>query len=149
LENGLARAHGTKRESPDGTAPDEMQNRLADMEVQAMLKKTGIWSATDPNEITRLREMQREEDREMGDLRKQLSAKRPEAHSIDLNSATSRELQMISGIGPVLATTIISNRPYSSVEDLQRVKGVGPKLFEQIRPYVMVRASSKPANTKP
>ncbi|MSR64840.1 MAG: helix-hairpin-helix domain-containing protein [Verrucomicrobiae bacterium] len=114
-----------------------------------MLKKSGIWSATDPDEIARLRALQREEDHELDDLRKQLSAARPKAHSIDLNSATSRELQMVSGIGPTLATTIISNRPYSSVNDLLRVKGIGPKLFEQVRPYVKVRAVSEPAKTKP
>ena len=146
LENGFARAHGVRRETPDGTSGDEAQKRLADIELQAVLKKVGIWSATDPDEIARLRALQREEDREVSDLRKQLSAKKPKKHSIDLNAATSRELQMISGVGPVLATTIISNRPYSSVEDLQRVKGVGPKLFERIRPYVMVRAQ---ADTKP
>jgi competence protein ComEA len=31
------------------------------------------------------------------------------------------------------------DRPFSSVNDLDRVKGIGPKTLEKIRPYVIVK----------
>jgi len=58
--------------------------------------------------------------------------------SLDLNTATERELQSIRGIGPVLAERIIAGRPYKTVDDLLKVKGIGPKKLEKIRPYFMV-----------
>lgn len=54
--------------------------------------------------------------------------------------ATEDELQTLSGIGPVLARRIVSGRPYREVDELVRVKGIGPKTIERIRPYVVIRA---------
>ena len=38
--------------------------------------------------------------------------------------------------GPVIARRIIEGRPYRSVEELDRVKGIGKKRLEEIRPLV-------------
>jgi competence ComEA-like helix-hairpin-helix protein len=148
VENGLARAFGARRQTPDGTSSEQMQQRLADLEAQAMLKRAGIWAEMDPNEIGRLRQAQRDEDKELRELRKRLAGKSSAPGTVDLNTATSAEFQSISGIGPVLASRIISNRPYRAVEDLLRVNGIGPKLFERIRGALVVSPveSSKPSD---
>lgn len=53
---------------------------------------------------------------------------------IDINSATSEELQGITQIGPSRAQQIISLRPFSSVEDLARVSGIGDgKRLDEIK----------------
>ena len=57
---------------------------------------------------------------------------------LDLNTASEKELQSIKGIGPVLAERIIASRPYKTVDDLLKVKGIGPEKFENIRPYLVV-----------
>ncbi len=57
---------------------------------------------------------------------------------VDLNSATAAELEDLPGIGPVLVDAIIKARPFSSVQDLGRVKGVGPKTIEKLKPFVKV-----------
>ena len=44
---------------------------------------------------------------------------------IDINSASPDELQEITQIGPSRAQQIISLRPFSSVDDLARVSGIG------------------------
>jgi competence protein ComEA len=36
----------------------------------------------------------------------------------------------------VIARRIIEGRPYRSVQELERVKGIGPKRVEEIRPLV-------------
>src|SRR5713101_7478935 len=54
---------------------------------------------------------------------------------IDINTATEKELKMIPGIGPVIATRIIAARPFRSADDLKKVNGIGDKKYETIRPY--------------
>lgn len=62
---------------------------------------------------------------------------------IDLNAATSAELQTITGIGPVIAQRIIDHRTaigrYESIEQLLDVTGIGTKTLEKIRGQVMVQ----------
>ena len=59
---------------------------------------------------------------------------------VRLATATEDELQTLPGIGPALATRIVSYRathPHlSSVEELDDVPGIGPSLIEKIRPGV-------------
>lgn len=59
-------------------------------------------------------------------------------NSIDLNRATAEALETLPGIGPKTAQQIIDNRPYSRVEDILRVKGIGEKTLAKLRPYVKV-----------
>lgn len=54
---------------------------------------------------------------------------------LDLNTAGKEELMSINGIGPVLSARIIAGRPYRTVDDLLKVKGIGPKKLENIRSY--------------
>jgi competence protein ComEA len=61
---------------------------------------------------------------------------------IDVNAADATELQRLPGIGPTLATRIVSYRSveaFRSPDDLRRVKGIGPKTLEAIRPHVVCR----------
>lgn len=46
---------------------------------------------------------------------------------LDVNTASTRDLMRISGIGPALARKIIAKRPYARIADLERVRGIGPK----------------------
>jgi competence ComEA-like helix-hairpin-helix protein len=144
VKNGFGRAYGAKRTGPDGSSAKEIQKHLQDLESEAMPERKGIWAATDPDVIGRLRAEQREEEREVKEVLKASAGKSPPMAAVDLNSATTRELQSISGIGPVLAARIIAGRPYKSVEDLRRVSGIGPRLLAKIRPYLTVTVPSVP-----
>ena len=42
------------------------------------------------------------------------------------------------GIGDVTAKKIIAGRPYSSVEELTRVNGIGTNMLERVRKLVKV-----------
>src|SRR4051812_24447712 len=58
---------------------------------------------------------------------------------LDINMASREELESLPGVGPVIAKRIIEGRPYRSVDDLLRIKGIGEKRFSEIRPHVTVR----------
>ncbi len=63
----------------------------------------------------------------------------PESDLINLNTAPSEDLELIPGIGPVLAQRIIEGRPYNSVDDLTRIRGIGEATVAKIRKFVSVQ----------
>lgn len=62
---------------------------------------------------------------------------------LDINQAGAAELEALPGIGPAVAKRIIARRDsvgrFSSVADLDSVRGIGPVLLEKLRPLVTVR----------
>lgn len=52
---------------------------------------------------------------------------------IDLNIASSAELQEITGVGEVYAQAIIDQRPFGSVEELLDIKGIGQGTLDAIQ----------------
>ena len=61
---------------------------------------------------------------------------------LDINTASASDLDGLPGIGQSFADRIIeyrtTNGPFASVEDLQKVKGIGAALFAKIAPLVSV-----------
>jgi len=59
---------------------------------------------------------------------------------VDVNSADWPELLQLPGIGQTLAKRIVDSRreegPFRDHKDLMRVRGIGPKTLETIRPYL-------------
>lgn len=65
------------------------------------------------------------------------------AFMVDLNEGTLAEFEHLPGIGAVLAGRIVAHRAahggFRRIEDLALVPGIGPKRFQQLRPFVGVR----------
>jgi competence protein ComEA len=57
---------------------------------------------------------------------------------VNINTASESDLDALSGVGPVTAQKIISNRPYQSPQDLVTKKAVGASVFSKIKDQVSV-----------
>ena len=61
---------------------------------------------------------------------------------VNLNEATSEELQTISGIGPTKAGAIIEYRKkyggFVAIEEIMQVKGIGEGTFSKIKDFICV-----------
>ena len=57
---------------------------------------------------------------------------------IDVNTATIERLMTLPDIGPITAQAIVDARPFRSMSDLDRVKGIGPKKLDKLKPFVKV-----------
>ncbi len=60
---------------------------------------------------------------------------------VDVNAATAEELASLPRIGPTLAARIVEDRrargPFRTVDDLDRVPGLGPATIALIRPHAV------------
>lgn len=65
------------------------------------------------------------------------------AHPVDLNHATSAQLQQLPGVGPKMAERILAYRSengrFKSVADLDNVRGFGEKKMDALKDLVVVR----------
>lgn len=84
----------------------------------------------------------RNADRE-GQGSRQGKLRTPGEGYVNVNTADATQLQRLPHVGPAMAERILSFRaemgPFQAPEDLLQVRGIGPKKFEQMRPFVRVR----------
>lgn len=61
---------------------------------------------------------------------------------ININTATSEELQTLNGVGPATAEKILayrsSNGSFKCIEDLKKVDGIGDKTFDKLKEQIKV-----------
>jgi competence ComEA-like helix-hairpin-helix protein len=74
------------------------------------------------------------------------ATKNPPLKPINLNSATSEQLQEVPGIGPATADKILRMRkahgPFNSVDDLLAIRGIGRKRLDKMRKYLTAGKSA-------
>ncbi len=96
----------------------EFKSMSADLEVSTLNNSNKISSKSD-------------------DIKAQISVK-----SLDINTASKSELLTLPKIGPVTAERIIRYREdfgsFKTIEDLLNIKGIGPKILDQLKPFVQI-----------
>jgi competence protein ComEA len=76
-----------------------------------------------------------------------VAKKKPPEKPVNINTATSAELQQVPGIGPATAEKILQMRKsygaFKSVDDLQAIRGIGPKRLAKMRKYLTLGKASE------
>lgn len=62
--------------------------------------------------------------------------------AVDINTANTKELSSLQGIGPSKAQAIVDyrqkNGPFKTTKDLIKVKGIGPKIVEKLGSEIVI-----------
>ncbi len=66
--------------------------------------------------------------------------------TVDLNSASEKELEALPGVGPATSKKIIANRPYKSVDELSKA-GLSAKTIDKLKPLVTVGSTTPSKET--
>lgn len=65
---------------------------------------------------------------------------------VDINAASPDDLNGIPYVGPAMAREIFNYRQthgrFENIEDLKKIKGIGPRRYERIAPHVLVIGNS-------
>lgn len=73
-----------------------------------------------------------------GEQRERLLGEEP----IDVNAATAADLELLPRIGPTLSRRIVEERErggrFGTVDELTRVRGIGPRTLDRLRPLLVV-----------
>ena len=66
--------------------------------------------------------------------------------TVNINTADATQLALLPGIGPKAADSIIAYRSstgdFTSIDDLVKVKGIGSKTLEKLRPYLSLKGET-------
>ena len=125
VENGLARIYGYSKAWPEEPGQDTYRRRLWRLEKEAKQKGLGAWRSNI-------------EVWDSFDYQKKLAALPDLEGKLNINTATKEELILLPGIGPTYSKRIIEARPFNRIEDILKIKGIGPKTFERIKDRISI-----------
>ena len=59
--------------------------------------------------------------------------------AVDINTASKEELMSLKGIGAAKAEAIIAARPFTSTDEIKKVKGIGEGIYNNIKDEIIVK----------
>lgn len=149
VANGLARVYGMTARAPMLKSPAAEKSQLLQLEANARSQKLGAWGVSAGRLGERVRTAASSTPASGKDSFDAFfhphATPAPTAsvgarmslpdEKLDVNTASAQALRNLPGIGVVTAKRIIAARPFKSAAELQRVRGIGPRKYEVLRPY--------------
>lgn len=95
------------------------------------------------------RELNERTTERSGSLQEASEASRDDgpAFRVEVNSAPWQEWTLLPGVGETTAKRIVEHRDraggFGRIDDLRRVRGIGPKTLERLRPYLLLEPPSR------
>ena len=117
------------------------QRKTKQIEVKGEVKHPGVYTVdihADTGEVLK-KAGGINQTQDLSDHSVLVIGKQQEQKKISINSATEKELQTLTGIGPSMAQRIIayrSQQPFQTIEDIMKVKGIKEKLFAKIKEQI-------------
>jgi competence ComEA-like helix-hairpin-helix protein len=159
VENGLARVHGAAAQ-PEGLPSARAQwQKLDTLEAKAKQERVGGWGIESKRMAVRADQPlsgrgvdpfdsffhSQDSGAQNSAVKAPASGREatpapsaqpgPPKTKLDINTASSAELESLPGVGPAMAERIIAARPFKSADDLRTVKGVGDARYEKLRSH--------------
>ncbi|MGC1481106.1 MAG: helix-hairpin-helix domain-containing protein [Chthoniobacterales bacterium] len=142
VANGLARSYGMRGAPPEWPASGRIEQQLDLLEGRARRGKVGIYGR-DPRRVGRAEPTPTpwridalQSEGQSSEVSSQAGLPGVGVSSsgrISVNAADADTLETVPGVGPVIAGRIIDARPFDSIEDLRRVKGIGAATLDRMR----------------
>lgn len=159
---------GVKFETNSSSKSSISQNNLITVDIEGEVVKPGVyklkqnsiiqdalvasgglteladrnWIAKNLNLALKITDSQKIYIPKIGDTSQTVLGNSDQINSTDLiniNSASESQLDQLWGIGPVTANKIISQRPYSTIDQLLEKKAVSQKVFDQIKDKIIAQ----------
>ncbi|WPJ94838.1 helix-hairpin-helix domain-containing protein [Coraliomargarita algicola] len=154
IRAGLARLYGmpTKDRWPGGLTPRTFLSRLKNNEREAQREEDGIWAlATGSMQMSGLEALHSSSEADAGTEFSAGSGPSlgglPLKDRININTATSEELQELPGIGKAYAARIMAARPIQSIESLVQIPGITANTLAGFSHMIITEDPPPPAFT--
>lgn len=79
------------------------------------------------------------------DIERKEASPTAEQGVVNVNTATADQLALLPGVGPSRADAIIqarTRRPFRTIQELARVRGIGRATLLRLRPYITVQGET-------
>ncbi len=150
MRTGMARLYGKPTEDrwPGGVTSRTFLGRLKNNERTAQREEHGIWAlAAGSMQMSGLEALSAATvSSELGEIATGSSAV-PLKDRININTATSEQLQTLPGIGPALAARMIGVRPIESLESLVEIPGISANTLAGFSHMIITEAPPPPPFT--
>lgn len=64
---------------------------------------------------------------------------------ININTASTEQLELLPGVGPAMAKKIIdyrASKPFQDAGQIVRIKGIGPKTYAKLKQYLVLKGDT-------